>query len=275
MSHGKEKEVPDEVFIEDAHKIVERTIETGIILRVIGAVAVRIHSQEFVELHKNLGRLGEDQQNFSDIDFMAYSTQSKLIKNYFRKELDFIPNRGINTLFGHQRLIFYHPKQWYHSDIFFNALRFSHDIFFGKNPEKGRLKLDNPTIPLSDIVLEKTQIHKINAKDIKDLIVLFRAHELGETDEREVINVNRITKILAKDWGFWYDVTRNLKKVKTLSEEYLKDGKMESNDYEDVTKKIDTLLEYIKEEPKTKEWKKRAKIGTDKQWWRVVEDVVR
>ena len=275
MAHEPKEIVPDEVFINDAYRIVNEAQKKGIIIRVIGAVAIRIHSKDFEELHKRLGRLGEGKQNFSDIDFVGYSKQKKLIEKFFEKDIGFIPDKRINLLFGHKRLIFYHPKNWYHSDIFFDALEFSHDIFFGKAPGKGRLELDSPTIPLSDLVLEKLQIHEINEKDIKDLIVLFRAHDIGETDEREVINAKYIAKILADDWGFWYDATTNLKKVKLFAKRYLEDNKIGQEDYHDVVKKIDLLLDYIDKEPKTKRWKKRAKIGTKKMWWRPVEEVIR
>ena len=276
MSHPLEpqKPVPDEVFINDAFRIVGEAEKRGIIIRVIGAVAVRIHSKEFEDLHRRLGRLGEG-QSFSDIDFVGYSKQRRKIQEFFEKVIKFVPDKRINLLFGFKRLIYYHPQGYYHSDIFFDALEFSHDIFFGKDPKTGRLRLDSPTIPLSDLILEKLQIHEINEKDIKDLIVLFRAHEIGETDEKEVINAKYIAKLLADDWGFWYDATTNLKKVKLFAKKYLDEGKMDQEDYNDVVKKINLLLDYIDKEPKTKRWKKRAKVGTKKPWWRPVEEVIR
>lgn len=270
-----DKPIPDEVFIEDAYRIVNMAEQKGIIIRVIGAVAIRIHSREFEELHKRLGRLGEGKQNFSDLDFVGYRKQIKQIEKFFEEDVKFIPDFQVNRFFGYKRLIFYHPEGYYHSDVFFNALEFSHDVYFGEKPGKGRLELDSPTITLADIVLEKTQIHEINEKDIKDLIVLFRAHEIGESDEKEVINAKYIAQVLADDWGFWYDATANLNKVKTLSKKYLEEGKMDQEDYDDVIKKIDLLLEYIEKEPKTKKWRKRAKTGTKKRWWRPVEEVIR
>ncbi len=275
MHHEHEEIIPDEVFINDAHRIVNEAEKRGIIIRVIGAVAIRIHSMEFEELHKRLGRLGEGKQNFSDIDFIGYRKQKKEIEKFFEKVINFVPDKRINLLFGYKRLIFYHPKNWYHSDVFFDALEFSHDIFFGKEPGKGRLELDSPTITLADLVLEKIQIHEINEKDIKDIIVLLRAHEIGETDEKEIINAKHIAKTLADDWGFWYDATMNLKKIKLFAKRYLDQGKMDQEDYEDVIKKVDILLDYIDKEPKTKRWQKRAKIGTKKIWWRPVEEVIR
>jgi len=275
MEPGKHKEVADEVFIEDAFKIVNEAQKRGIIIRLIGAVAIRIHSMDFADLHIRLARLGEGKNSFSDLDFVGYGKQRKQIEQFFTKIINFIPDRYINTYFGYKRLIFYHPQGYYHSDVFFDKLEFSHDIFFGKAPGKGRLELDNPTIPLPELVLEKLQIHDINEKDIKDLIVLLRAHEIGEIDEKELINARYIAKVLADDWGFWYDAKTNLEKIKTFAEKYLKQEKMSQDDYKDVVRKVDTILDYIDKEEKTKRWMKRAKTGTKKIWWRPVEEVVR
>ncbi len=57
------------------------------------------------------------------------------------------------------------------------------------------------------------QIVEINEKDLKDSIVLLRAHTVGDTD-KDTINAKRIAKLLADDWGFYYTVTTNLKKLK-------------------------------------------------------------
>jgi hypothetical protein len=38
---------------------------------------------------------------------------------------------------------------------------------------------------------------------------------------------------------------------------------------------VDLLLKIIEEEPKSKNWMKRAKEGTSKKWWRDVEEIVR
>ena len=43
----------------------------------------------------------------------------------------------------------------------------------------------------------------------------------------------------------------------------------------DVLNKINTILEIIKNQLKTKNWQKRAKKGESKQWWRDVEEVER
>jgi hypothetical protein len=271
----------DEMF-KHALDIVDAAAKQGVYLRLLGAMAIRMHIQdtEFMELFDKLSRLGLDaDKKFTDIDFVAYKKQLKGLRKVLEDELGFIVDRMmLQYLRDRGRLIYYEKNNAYHIDVFFDKLEFSHDVHFGKDPKKGRLHLDSPTIPLADIVLQKTQIHRINEKDIKDIIILLRAHELIESDnadEKNLINIKYIVDVLADDWGFWKDATENLEKVKNFSEKYRNEELISQEDMTDVVNKVNRILETIKNQPKTKNWQKRAKKGESKQWWRDVEEVER
>ncbi len=271
----------DEMF-KHALDIIEAAEKQDVYLRLLGAMAIRMHIQdtEFMDLYDKLSRLGLDaDKKFTDIDFVAYKKQLKSLRKVLENDLGFIVDRMmLQYLRDRGRLIYYEKNNAYHVDVFFDKLAFSHDVHFGKDPEKGRLHLDSPTIPLADIVLQKTQIHRINEKDIKDLIILLRAHDLIETDntdETNLMNIKYIAEVLANDWGFWKDATENLDKVKKFSEKYWKEELISQEDMTDVLNKVNTILEIIKNEPKTKNWQKRAKKGENKQWWKDVEEVER
>ncbi len=267
--------VEDEVLVNDAIKIVEEGEKHNVVLRLLGALAIRIHSAGYEELHKKLDRLGVREKSFTDIDFMAYSKQRAKIRQFMEDVLNFQISRQFLLMHGKERLIYYHPKELYHIDVFFDKLRFNHDIYFGNDPKKGRLRLDFPTIPLSDLLLEKIQIHNITEKDIKDIIVLLRAHETSQVDEKESINCKYIAEILADDWGFWHDAKVNLGKVKTFAEDYCKIGLLMHEDLANMYEKVDKVIAFIDDEPKTRKWMKRAEKGTSKKWWESVETVVR
>jgi hypothetical protein len=136
---------------------------------------------------------------------------------------------------------------------------------------KGRLELDNPTITLTDILLEKMQIVKINMKDIKDSIIMLREHEVGHT-EKECINLDYLSKILSDDWGYYYTVTTNLSKIKYHMSEV--EGLTEI-DKKDVNAKVDTIIRALKDAPKSMKWKMRERVGTKVKWYNEVEEVVR
>jgi len=273
----KRVSLPEEDFVRECINIVDEAQKRGVVIRILGALAVYIKSSKnprCKQLHKSL-RESEAGIMFTDLDLMAYKKQRKDVRNFFEKYLKYIPDRYINAMFGDRRLIYYHPNNYYHVDIFLSKLEFSHDIYFGEKPGQGRLELDYPTITTTDIILEKLQIHEINKKDIVDLVVLFLSHDLSEVDEKDKINARYIAKILADDWGFWYDATNNLNKVKTFAKKFVEEGKINSHESEIIMKRVDRLLKYIDKQPKTKKWVKRSNIGTKKPWYRVVEEIER
>lgn len=269
--------LPAEDFINEAVRIVEEAQKRGIVLRILGAVAVYIHSThspQALELYRRVGRFREQGVLFTDLDLIAYSKQRAKVMEFFEKYLGFKYDILTRALFTYKRLIYQHPQNLYHVDIFFDKLEFSHDVIFGSEPGKGRLELDYPVISLADLLLEKLQIHQINVKDLVDMMVLLYGHDVC-SGSRECVDGKYVAKILADDWGFWYDATQNLEKIKKFAEQCLTEGKIDNNIKEAVTEKVDKLLKIIEEEPKTSKWLKRAKIGTSKPWYREVEEVVR
>jgi hypothetical protein len=176
---------------------------------------------------------------------------------------------------GRDRTILHHPEGKYSIDVFFDKLSYSHEIHFGSNPASGRLSLDPVTISPTDLVLEKIQIHEINEKDIKDLVTLFASCEASDQEGRGRVSRKHIGQVLAEDWGFWYDANLNLDKVTHFAQRYKEDGKLDSERLETVLTRVNDLKKEIEETPKSKQWKKREKIGTKKKWWNDVEERTR
>lgn len=263
----------DEALIADAKKIVEEAQKRRIPLRILGALAVRLHTPRLEKLHVALDRLDGQPDQFTDIDLMGYSKQTSDIYKMF-KELNFVVDKRVAAYFGKFRGIWYHPQNLYHIDVFYDKLPFSHDVDFGSKPGHGRLELDYPTITLADIVLEKTQMHKIGEKDIKDVIVLLHGHKV-ETTEKETVNLTRICDVLKDDWCFYYEFKTNMGKISEFAKKYNKENKLTDAELADVTAKINKIMIQVETEPKTKRWFKRAKTGTSKQWWTDVEEYER
>ena len=126
----------------------------------------------------------------------------------------------------------YDAPKGFHVDVFYDRLDMCHNLDF-----KGRLELDSPTIPLADLLLEKMQIVKINEKDIKDSMVLLRAHNLASSG-REDIDAEYVSELLSKDWGFYYTVTTNLNKIREMMPNY---EALTDEDKKDINAKIDQL----------------------------------
>jgi hypothetical protein len=270
--------VPTEVFMHESQEIAKKAGEEDIILRILGGLGIAIHCQEHREFAKKLGRIGTgtiEGQEYSDIDFITYRSQREKIKEFFNK-IGYVKRKATLSTAASERQIYYHPKGWFYVDVFFDKLLVAnHPIDF-----RGRLELDYPTITVTDMLLEKIQMWEaFSVKDLKDCLVLLKAHEIKEKIEKGSMDASYIAKILAQDWGFWYTATTNLKKLKTFITEIDKLGpeadinpkQIEKKDREEITGKIDILLEKIGEEPKSFGWNMRAKIGTKKKWYNPVE----
>jgi hypothetical protein len=264
----------DEKLVEDASAIVEKASSLGIVLRLMGAAAVETHVKMFRDLYHHLGRLGGGRR-FTDVDLVSYRVQASKVHRLMTKELGYNVDRRFVAYFGNQRFLYHHPDGAYDVDVFFDKLEFSHDIHLGLRPGKGRLELDYPTLGLADLVLEKTQIHEITEKDVKDLVALLREHGLSRGEELEKVNLDRVAKVLAEDWGFWYDAKIALTSVMGFTQRYAGKGLISREDSSDVEGKIDVILKYIEAEPKTEGWKRRARVGIARKWWRDVEELVR
>jgi hypothetical protein len=261
-------DLADEAMIKIATKIVEEAQSRGIYLRIMGALAIFMHSMDYIDIFKSLKRLGSDRRFFTDIDLIGYSKQRGHIRNLMEKYFNFAIDRYM-LLFYKDRMIYY-SNDAYHIDVFLDKLCFSHDIDL-----RGRLELDYPTITLADLLLEKFQIHEINEKDIKDVIILLRAHKVGDVDGKDILNAKRIAKVLSNDWGFWYDFKINTEKVLHFLKTYVNQGIISIDDAAYTERSLMDIIEYVDKEPKTNKWMKRAKEGEKKKWWRDVEERIR
>lgn len=257
---GKYGPIQDD-FMDEAIRIEKAAAELGIPLRVIGCLAFRIKSPEFTDLHITMGR------EVTDIDYVSYYKHRQKLINLFRDDLGYhwVPPSfaRASTL----RDLFIDQERERKIDVFYDHLEFCHKIDFKKNK---RLEVDEPTIPLAELFLEKTQIVEINAKDLKDLVITFLAHDVSEDDNDSAVNGNYISKILSDDWGFYYTVTENIKKfinfVPTVKE-------IDQSQKDLVISRAKKLHQMIEDIPKTGGWKRRARVGTKQRWYKYVHSM--
>ncbi len=250
-------------YVAEAKLIVEKAQKAGLTLRVLGATAFRIHCPEHVHVHIAMGR------DITDIDFAGYSKEGERIERFFATD-HFNTNRHQASLtpgLFAGRHIYENPETGLHVDIFEDELNMCHLVNF-----RSRLGLDSPTITLADLTLEKLQIVKLNEKDVRDMLMLFAEHPVGD-HENETINGKYIADIMSKDWGFYYTTTLNLGKIRQGIPRY-KDL-FTQKDSELINERISQLESMIEKAPKTLKWKARAAVGPRMQWYNDVEEVER
>ncbi|MFH0915384.1 MAG: hypothetical protein V1912_02925, partial [bacterium] len=152
--------------------MVDSAEKRGIHLRLLGAVAFRIHCPVYQGLQVSMNRV------LTDIDFAAYYKQEKAIDKFFLQDMGYESYTASLTpglMLG--RKIYDDPAdERPHVDIFFDKLNMCHVVSW----EKGRLEIDKYTLSLADLMLEKLQIVHLNEKDVIDVMMLLREHEIGD-----------------------------------------------------------------------------------------------
>jgi len=229
-----------------------------VIMRLIGALAFRTHCPQYGYIQDALGR------EFTDIDFASYPRFFKDIVRILTG-LGYQEDKTVTQLFSESRFLFHDNVYGRHIDIFFNKLDFCHPVNF-----VGRLEIEELTLPLAELLLEKMQIVKLNEKDLIDTIMLLCEHPLGETD-RETINTRLLVNILANDWGYWRTVTGNLRLVDEELDHYTA---LSLEDRQRVRSRIHQLEALIEIQPKTTKWKLRAAVGERVKWYKEVEELM-
>ena len=254
---GEQDRSEREKFENELQRILNASEENNVTLRVIGSLAFQMHCPQYGYLQAAMGRA------YTDIDFAGYRNEAKAI-NQMMTALEYKESREVFIMSEGNRSIFHQVNGSLYVDVFYNKLDFSHVISW-----ENRLDVDNPTIPLAELLLEKMQIFEINEKDIIDTIMLLLEHPLGDSDV-EVINIKRISQLLAKDWGLWRTTTMNLNKVKQLAGQY---SQLSDEEQSHIVDQVDRSLERIETEPKSRGWKLRARVGDRVKWYKDVDEV--
>ncbi len=248
-----------EAYLEEAQRLTKEAQKEGLILRVMGPIALHYYFPQYVDLYRRLERLGE--RVFTDIDYAAYGKHRGKIIPFFQKQGYEVERRALMMSGGDRHIYF--GDRIPMIDVFFDRLNYNHPIDY-----RGRLEIHPLCVSLSDLLLQKLQIVQINDKDLKDAMLLFLAAEIKEKDETG-INGKFIGKLFSDDWGFYYTATTNLEKVKMAA----KDVKALDDTHRDmINQKIAQLSEYIENYPKSGKWKSRAKVGTKKVWYNEISD---
>jgi hypothetical protein len=249
-------------FANEIRRIISEADRRKIPLRIMGGAAIRMHCPKHEELYERLKRSPKH-----DMDFVTYAKFRPLTKKLF-VDLGYEPyiSLMLTGATGRHRQIFNDKDGNKAVDVFLGKLEMCHVIDF-----ENRLEVDSPTIPLAELFLQKLQIVQLNEKDIQDTMVLLLEHGIGETDNQEV-NAKQVCSVLAREWGFYHTVTRNLERVNG----YLHENETFSNsDKSLVTGRIDKIRQRIEAAPKTMAWKMRARVGPSVKWYNVVEEVQR
>jgi len=249
-------------FADQIRHIIDLASERGMVLRIMGGSAIRMHCPNYSFLYEILKRKPKH-----DMDFVTYNKFRVASRKLF-VELGFVPfvSLMLSGEKGKYRQIFNDKEGHEAVDVFLDKLVMCHVIDF-----RNRLEVDTPTVPLAELLMQKLQIIEVNEKDIQDTLILLREHEIGNTDQDQ-INGNYVASCLSRDWGFNFTVARNLSMIQGRLRNY---SALAQEDLEVIARRIGTLQRLLDDAPKTMGWKMRARIGESVKWYTVVEEVQR
>ena len=254
--------VPNLQMAWEARRIVDKARERGVTLRLLGGFAV----------HEHCGEFGACLRSHTDVDMVGLSRQMGAVVALFRESgfLERVHVRQASRLGQAQFVrrcihtdaegVRTHDED--HVDIFFDRFKMDHQIDL-----RARLDLHPYAIAMSDVLATKLQMHAPEARDVQDSVMLFavaRGPGAGAAD----IDAGYLAALCAKDWGLFFDVTRSLQRCA----EALGDAGLTTAERERAAGLVTGLTGEIDAAPKSLGWRVRARVGTRRRWYDIVEE---
>jgi hypothetical protein len=234
----------------EAKRIQSAAQSSGITLKLLGALAIRVQSE-------TARRLGSHRR-ISDLDFFGLTKQREQIITLFG-QLGYSPAEQFNFA-NFPRALKFFDSGGQHVDVWLDKFEMCHRFDFST-----RLDGSESTLKIEDLLMTKLQIVELNEKDIIDIACLLTDHELNK--ERAGIDAGYVATICSADWGIYKTFTTNIKKILRLLNRSEVTIGLNEKQLKALVAKLTKLLEKIETSRKTLGWRMRAKIGERKVWY--------
>jgi len=244
-------------ILDEMNRLIDAAREREIFLRVLGGLAVRVHSRDYQKFFS---------REYPDIDFVSTDNDRRKLEPFFQG-MGYQSNRQFNILNGTRRQIYHDDSTGRRIDIFVGDFEMCHKL-----PMNDRLHLDPVTIPLAELLLSKSQIVELNRKDAFDIASVLLYNDTGNDDDHR-INLDYIARLCSQDWGLYKTTSINLKRVEDIISS--EDLKLSKEERDTILGRIRRIQQTFEEMPKSLQWKMRDKVGTRVRWYEEVEEVAR
>lgn len=230
----------------------------GLTVRIVGSTGIRLHCPDAAAAMDAVARPPKD------IDLVVRHADRGKLRDWLELR-GWMVDRDLLVAMEGERYAFHHPESGLDLDVFVEKLEFCHTIALD-----GRWEQNTTTIPIEDLLLQKLQVHDMEASDVVDAAIVLATHhvEPGGADD-EVIDCGYVAELLARDWGFHRDATANLERVRRAVPGEVALAGDGARRVEDAAVK---LRETIDGTRKSMAWKMRARVGDRMQWWEDVSD---
>lgn len=241
----------------EARRLLDAFAERGLEVRLLGGLAIRIALGERFPDHLK--------RDHDDIDLICSKRHGAEVERAIA-ELGWEPRREFNALNGARRLLFEDPPTGHKIDTFVETFEMCHRL-----PLADQLGVREDTLPPADLLLTKLQIIELNAKDRGDAYALLSGFPLAGSNGNggEVIDVERIAALAARDWGLYHTLELNFERLRAGLEEV----ELGPGERERIATALDAIVAAMERAPKTRGWKLRARIGERKRWYEEPEEI--
>jgi hypothetical protein len=242
-------------LVAEGRRICEQAQDRGVETRLLGGIAIWLRSSP--ELRAQMGR------EYADIDLATVRKSSKPLRELV-ESFGYLPDKMFNAVQGDRRLFYHSADGAHHVDVFVDKFVMSHELDLGP-----RLQTEPIVLPAAELLLTKLQIAELNHKDAHDTTMLLLGHELADSDGPGRLNTGYVAEVCGDDWGFYTTVTDNLEKTQQLLETIL----TEPGQRDVAAQRIAGLLSTLEEAPKSRGWRRRARIGRRMRWYETPDEV--
>jgi hypothetical protein len=237
-------ELSDNSLVREAIDICRTCRASGVEVRIFGGIAAAIVGQNWYSQHPEYRRRPKD------IDLVGRRATLERFRTILRAR-GYEEDRRIALETEGQRALFTSAAATidYSSD----ALCFAQELRVGD-----RLDRAFPTLPATDLILEKLQIVAPHPPQIFDFVAMLCSEPPQNLDSA------RMTQILGTQWCFWHSASRFLMEAKqSMNSRALL---IEAGMIDELSKTLDQL-------PKSLRWKIRSWFSELLPWHDVVEPI--
>jgi len=235
----------------EARRLLAAISERGLSMRLIGGMAIKMVAGDRLD--------PAFERPIQDLDFVVSKRDRKDAQELLRAA-GYVGHEQFNALNGARRLLYFDLANDRQVDVFVGSFQMCHAL-----PLAERLDARDDTLPSADLVMTKLQIVELNTKDRGDLFALLGSVRPGE------LEVDRIASLAADDWGLHHTFELNLGRLR----EGLAELPVDADRKAAILTQLDAIDEAIRDVPKTRRWKVRARIGERKRWYDEPEEVDR
>ena len=251
-----------DLMSQEGRRIVDSARGRGVVLRMLGGLAVHEHCAGMAVCrrdHADLDLAGLRRQMLPVVEVfgaLGYEERIHVRQATGAGQAQFVRDCVHGNGSGERA----HTVD--HADVFFDRFKLDHVIDL-----RGRLSLHRYALPLTDTLALKLQMHAPEARDVRDAVMLLASSE-GEGPGAGDVDTGYLGRLCARDWGLFYDVARNLERCS----EALEGAGLAPATRQRAAALIVRLTGALDAEPKALAWRLRARVGTRRRWWDIVEE---